>query len=223
MATISRPFTNATRTRRVAGSVAALLFAVGGLLPLSAGITEAHDLAVSFACNDADPSVPVLTINLGEFDDAYVNSVSASIDGTTVLPTTTFPTNFSATFPGGSPSASHTAEVIVLASDDPTGAQGFSKTFELSVERCDGVTPTPPSTAPSTPPSASPTGSVLAATGRPRPTVPATSTVDQPPTNGSSSSLGFLLILFAVVALVIGFAPISSRRQPSRAETRRRR
>jgi len=218
LATISRPFTNASRARRVAGSVAALLFAVGGLLPLSAGITEAHDLAVSFACNDADPSVPVLVINLGEFDSAYVNTVTASIDGTTVLPTTTFPTNFSATFPGGSPSAAHTAIVAITASDDPTGAQGFTKTFDLSVDRCDGATPTPPSTAPS----ASPTGSVLAATGRPHPTVPATSTANQTPTSGSSSSIGFLLILFAVVALVIGFAPISRRRQPSRAETRRR-
>jgi hypothetical protein len=210
-------------SRRVVGSAAAFLFAVAGLLPLSAGIVEGHTLAASLACNDASPSVPVLTIDTSEYDPTFTNTVEASIDGVEVLPTTVFATAYSGTFAGGDPFATHTAVVKIHTNEDNEGTQGYTKTFDLSVDPCDTATPTPPSSAPSTPPSASPTGSVLAATGRPRPTVPATSTEAQTPTSGSSSSIGFLLILFAVVALVIGFAPVSNRRRPSRVETRRRR
>jgi hypothetical protein len=223
LATFSRPFQAAARSRRVTGSVAALFLAVAGLLPLSAGIVQAHGLAASFACNDANPSVPVLSVDMSDFSTGVTNSIMVTIDGAVILPTTDFTVNYSNTFPGGDPTAAHVAVVTVFAGDDPTGSQGFSKTFNLSVPACQDATPTPPSTAPSTPPSASPTGSVLAATSKPRPTVPATSADAQTPTSGSSSSIGFLLILFAVVSLVIGFAPISSRRQPNRAETRRRR
>jgi len=209
-------------SRRVAGSAAALLFAVAGLLPLSAGVVQAHELAATLTCNDADPSVPVLSISMTDYDPTFTNTIEASIDGVEVLPTTTFAVNYTGSFPGGDPFSAHTAVVKVHTNEDNEGTQGYTKEFDLSVDPCQTAPSTPPSTAPSTPPSASPTGSVLAATSKPRPTVPATSTDAQTPTSGGSSSIGFLLILFAVVALVIGFAPISRRRQPSRAETRRR-
>ena len=205
-------------SRRVAGSAAAFLFAVAALLPLSAGVVQAHELAATLTCNDGDPSVPVLSIAMTDYDPTFTNTIEASIDGVEVLPTTTFAVNYTGSFPGGDPFAAHTAVVKVHTNEDNEGTQGYTKEFDLSVDPCQTATPTPPTT----PPSASPTGSVLAATGRPHPTVPATSTASQPPTSGSTSSIGFLLILFAVVALVIGFAPISRRRQPSRAETRRR-
>ena len=223
MAISSRTFREATRSRRVAGSAAALLFAVAGLLPLSAGIVQAHDLAVTFSCSDADLSVPVLTIDLTEFDPTFTNTVTASIDGTTVLATTTFPDAYTGTFPGGSPTASHTAIVAVTASDDPTGSQGFTKTFNLSVDPCQTVPSSAPSSAPSTPPStapsSAPSGGVEAATATP----PATATVDSSAPTGTSSGFGFLMILFAVVALVVGFAPVGSRRKVNATTKTRRR
>jgi hypothetical protein len=223
LATISRPFQGVTRSRRVAGSVAALFLAVGGLLPLSAGIVQAHGLAASFACNDANPSVPVLSVAMSDFSTGVVNSIMVTIDGTVVLPTTTFATDYSNTFPGGNPTAAHTAVVTVLAGDDPTGSLGFSKTFNLSVDACQDATPTPPTTAPSRAPSSSPSGGVLAATSRPHPTVPATSTTDQGTGSSPTSSIGFLLILFAVVVLVVGFAPLPTRRRAISPSVRRRR
>ena len=227
MATFSNPFQGPTRSRRVAGSVAALFLAVGGLLPLSAGIVQAHGLAASFSCNDANPSVPVLSVDMTEFSAGVTNSIMVTIDGTVVLPTTTFSTDYSNTFPGGDPTAAHTAVVTVLAGDDPTGSLGFSKTFNLSVDACQDATPTPPSsppsTAPSRAPSSSPSGGVEAATSRPRPTVPATGTVDQAPPSSPTSSIGFLLILFAVVVLVVGFAPLPNKRRRANPSVRRRR
>jgi hypothetical protein len=219
LATFSSRFQSAARSRRVAGSVAALFLAVGGLLPLSAGIVQAHGLAASFACNDANPSVPVLSVDMTDFSTGVVNSIMVTIDGTVVLPTTTFTTNYSNTFPGGNPTAAHVAVVTVLAGDDPTGSLGFSKTFNLSVDACQDASPTPPTTAPSS----SPSGGVLAATSRPHPTVPATSTTDQGTGSSPTSSIGFLLILFAVVVLVVGFAPLPTKRRTVSPSVRRRR
>jgi len=207
----------------VAGSVAAFLLAVGGLLPLTAGIVQAHDLSATFACSDADPSVPVLTIAMSEFDPTFTNTISASIDGTSVLATTTFGDAYSGSFLGGDPSVAHTAIVNVVSGDDPTGSQGFTKEFDLSVGPCEDAPSSAPSTRPSTAASASPSGGVEAATSRPRPTVPATSTVNQAPPSSPTSSLGFLLILFAVVVLVVGFAPMPTRRRAVNPSIRRRR
>jgi hypothetical protein len=227
LATFSRPFQGATRSRRVAGSVAALFLAIGGLLPLSAGIVQAHNLAASFACSDANPSVPVLSVAMGDFSTGVINSIMVTIDGTVVLPTTTFTTAYSNTFPGGDPTAAHTAVVTVLAGDDPTGSLGYTRTFNLSVDACQDATPTPPtttpSTAPSIAPSSSPSGGVLAATSRPHPTVPATSTTDQGTPSSPTSSIGFLLILFAVVVLVVGFAPLPTKRRAISPSARCRR
>lgn len=219
MATIRRPFQGVVRSRRAAGSVAAFLLAVGGLLPLTAGIVQAHDLSATFACSDADPSVPVLTIAMSEFDPTFTNTISASIDGTSVLATTTFGDAYSGSFLGGDPTSAHTAVVNVVSGDDPTGSQGFTKEFDLSVGPCQDA----PSSAPSTAASASPSGGVEAATSRPRPTVPATSTVDSSSPSNPTSSVGFLLILFAVVVLVVGFAPMPTKRRAVNPSIRRRR
>ena len=215
MAISSRTFREATRPRRVAGSAAALLFAVAGLLPLTAGVVQAHDPEAFLACNDATPSVPVLTISVTDYDPTFTNTVEASIDGVEVLPTTTFGVDYANTFPGGDPFAAHTAVVKVHTNEDNEGTQGFTKTFNLSVDPCQTATPTPPST----PPSSKPSGGVEAATATP----PATATVDPSAPTGTSSGFGFLMILFAVVALVVGFAPVGSRRKVNvTSKTRRR-
>ncbi|HEY2888490.1 MAG TPA: hypothetical protein VGJ17_07730 [Candidatus Limnocylindrales bacterium] len=203
----------------MAGSAAALLFAVAGLLPLTAGVVQAHDPEAFLACNDATPSVPVLSISVTDYDPTFTNTVEASIDGVEVLATTTFGVDYTGSFPGGDPFAAHTAVVKVHTNEDNEGTQGFTKTFNLSVDPCQTATPTPPSTPPSTAPSSSPSGGVEAATATP----PATATVDASAPTGTSSGFGFLMILFAVVALVVGFSPVGNRRKVNATSTTRRR
>lgn len=215
MAISSRTFREATRPRRVAGSAAAVLFAVAGLLPLTAGVVQAHTLDATLTCNDADPSVPVLTITTSDYEPTFTNTVEATIDGSEVLPITTFSTAYSGTFPGGDPFVAHTAVVKIHTNEDNEGTQGFTKEFDLSVDPCQ----TRASTPPSTPPSSKPSGGVEAATATP----PATATVDPSAPTGTSSGFGFLMILFAVVALVVGFSPVGNRRKVNATtETRRR-
>ncbi len=227
MATIVNPFRDATRRRRVAGSAAALLFAVGGLLPLSAGVVQAHDLSATFTCSDSDASSPVLSIHLGDFGATFTNTVAASIDGTSVLATTTFLTDYSATFPGGDPTVGHSAEVVVFAGDDPDGSKGFTKTFELTVGHCQ----TPPSSAPSDAPSSAPstapseaastrpTGGVEAATATPRVTLPATSTGATP---SGPTGAGFPITLAVLIGLALWALLFAPEQVVSRLRRRRR-
>ena len=231
MATIVKRFRDATRRRRVAGSAAALLFAVGGLLPLSAGVVQAHDLSATFTCSDSDASSPVLSIHLGDFGATFTNTVAASIDGTSVLATTTFLTDYSATFPGGDPTVGHSAEVVVTAGDDPDGSKGFTKTFELTVGHCQ----TPPSSAPSTAPSSAPstapstapsevastrpTGGVEAATATPRVTLPATSTGATP---SGPTGAGFPITLAVLIGLALWALLFAPEQVVSRLRRRRR-
>jgi len=231
MATSRRTFRDATRIRRVAGSGAALIFAAAGLL-LTAGVVSAHELAASLTCGENNS--PGLNIALGDFSADVTNTVAASIDGVSVLPVTTFTTSYTSQIPAGDATVGHTAVVNVTAGDDPTGSNGWTREFDLTVDPCQDATSTPPSsapstapssapsTAPSTAPSASPSGGVEAATATPHATVPATGTADQAPPSGPSSSLGFLLILFAVVALVAAFAPVATSQGPTGTKPRRR-
>jgi hypothetical protein len=143
--------------------------AAGGLLALAAalvaipGIASAHYLTVSLSCSSQNS--PTLTIVLTQYTTPTVghhNSVSASIDGTSVLSTTDFTNAYSNTFSAGSPYTSHTAQVIVYAWDDPTGSHGWTKTFNLSTNACKTATPSPtpthtPSPTPTHTPSPTPT------------------------------------------------------------------
>ena len=114
--------------------------AIVGLLLVTAGIASAHNPNASLSCNNGSP---VLNINLTQYQSAYTNTVSASIDGTSVLATTTFGSSFSTSIAAGSPYVAHTAQVIVKAGDDPTGSKGWSRTINLSSEACLAPTPTP--------------------------------------------------------------------------------
>ena len=96
--------------------------AAGGLLALAAalvaipGIASAHNLTVSLSCNSQNS--PQLTIVLTQYSTptgGNHNTVSASIDGSSVLSTTNFTNNYSGTFGAGSAYTSHTAQVIVFA------------------------------------------------------------------------------------------------------------
>ncbi len=122
--------------------------AIVGLLLVTAGVVSAHNPNASLSCNNGSP---VLNINLTQYQSAYTNTVSASIDGTSVLATTTFGSSFSTSIAAGSPYVAHTAQVIVKAGDDPTGSKGWSRTINLSSEACLAPTPTPKSTPTPTP------------------------------------------------------------------------
>ena len=124
-------------------SRALILPTIAGLLLVTAGIASAHNPNASLSCNDGNP---VLNISLTNYQAAYHNTVSATVDGTSVLPTTTFGASFAQSFSAGSPYIAHTAQVIVLAGDDPTGSKGFSRTINLTSEACLSPTPTPKST-----------------------------------------------------------------------------
>jgi hypothetical protein len=135
------------------------------------GVTSAHTPSATLTCNVDNQ--PVLTISLTLYNGSHYgnslevqNTVSASIDGSSVLATTDFPDHYSGTFSAGSPYVSHTAEVIVFAYDDPLGIHHYTKTFELSTKNC--LTPTPSPTLPPTP--------------TPTPTLPPTPTPTLPPT-----------------------------------------
>ncbi len=122
--------------------------AIVGLLLVTAGVASAHNPNASLSCNNGSP---VLNINLTQYQSAYTNTVSASIDGTSVLATTTFGSSFSTSIAAGSPYVAHTAQVIVKAGDDPTGSKGWSRTINLSSEACLAPTPTPKPTPTPTP------------------------------------------------------------------------
>ncbi|MGH2512071.1 MAG: hypothetical protein ACRDGQ_05240 [Candidatus Limnocylindrales bacterium] len=209
--------------------------AVAGLLLMTAGIATAHNPNASLSCNDGTPT---LTIDLTEYEAGYTNTVSASIDGTSVLAATTFATDYSNSFDAGSPYVSHTAQVVVAAGDDPTGSEGWSKTINLQSPACLEPTPTPsptPTPTPTATPTPTPTGSALptdsaspsptggveAATATPRVTAPSTSTIDQAPPSGPGGSIGFIIALFAAIAVVAAFAPFKFRRQTTGRNARR--
>ena len=155
----------------------------GGLLALSAalitipGIASAHTPQVSLSCSRQ--GAPELNIDLSNYSSPASgkhNTVSASIDGVTVLATTNFSTSYSHTFGAGSPYESHTAHVVVYAWDDPTGSHGWSKTFDPTTDNCQKPTPGPtptPTPSPTPTPTPSPT---------PTPTEPPTPTPTETPT-----------------------------------------
>ena len=148
-----------------------------------AGIATAHVPQATLICSTGNP---VLSISLTYYSHSTTqhNTVSASIDGTSVLSTTNFDTSYSNSFSAGSPFVSHAAQVVVHAWDDPTGSHGWSTTINLSASSCQTPTPTPtpthtptptatPTTPPTTPPTTRPTTP---------PTTPPTATPTTPPT-----------------------------------------
>jgi hypothetical protein len=234
---------------------ALILPAIAGLLVATAGIATAHNPNASLSCNNGSP---VLNISLTLYQASFTNTVAATVDGATVLPTTTFGASYSGSFSAGSPYIAHTAQVVIKAGDDPTGSKGFSRTINLSSAACLAPTPTPkptptptptptpaptptptptatPTPTPTPAPTPTPTGSVLpsesaspspsggveAATATPRATPPSTGTIDQASSGGPGGSIGFVVALLAAIALVVGFAPIRNRRQPSGRNLRR--
>jgi hypothetical protein len=115
-----------------------------------AGIASAHTPQVALVCQQGNPK---LTITLSYYTNHYYlnNTVSASIDGSSVLSTTNFKTSYSGSFNAGSSYLSHTAQVVIYAWDDPSGSHGWSKTINVSANACKNPTPSPTPTKTPTP------------------------------------------------------------------------
>jgi hypothetical protein len=146
--------------RQVAALVAGSLLALATALVAVPGIASAHNPNASLSCNTSHS--PVLTISLTNYNGAtgHHNTVSASIDGVSVLSTTNFAGSYSNTFSAGSPYTSHTAQVVVFAWDDPSGVHGWTTTINLSTRGCQSSTASPtsvPTASPTSVPTASPT------------------------------------------------------------------
>src|SRR5664280_2167366 len=112
-------------------------------------MVAAHTPTVLLACSQGNP---VLSINLANYNNSggNHNTVSASIDGSSVLSTTNFFTSYSNAFSAGSSYSSHTAQVIVFAWDDPFGVHGYTGVFNRTVPACKTATPSPTHTATAT-------------------------------------------------------------------------
>jgi hypothetical protein len=224
-----------TTRRFTKASIAVLLGAA--LFAAIAGTATAHVPSASLTCNsDHQPQLLIsLTSYTSNSQHLNQNTVSASIDGVSVLSTTHFGSSYSHTFSAGSSLVGHTAQVIVFAWDDPTGSHGWTTTINLTSGYCQKPTstPTPTATPTATPtPTPTPFESFQGETATP----PATATpyesfegvtgapdgsITPPPTstgsNGSTSGstpLTALLICFAFGGL--GVAAVEAQRRTVR-------
>lgn len=189
---------------------------------LASGTVSAHNPSASLSCGDGGP---VLHIGLTNYNGTHDNTVSATIDGTSVLAVTDFGSSYTGSFNAGSSFDAHTAVVNVTAWDDPTGSHGWTIAYDLSVPACQQATP-PPSPTPSTTPDPTPTpvpsveptptpsvapspSPVVTPTPRvtPAPTPPATSTDGQSPESGGAITFAQLLVTFMagiVLGIIVG-------------------
>jgi uncharacterized membrane protein YtjA (UPF0391 family) len=181
--------------RRIAALLTGSLVALTAALVGFTGIAAAHTPQATLTCVQGSP---VLSISLQYYSHSSSshNTVSASVDGSSVLSTTNFDTSYAHTFPAGSSTASHTAQVKVYAWDDPTGSHGWTTTLNLSAPACQHPTPTPtpthtptptatPTATRTAPPTESPTATPTApptATPTATPTAPPTETPTATPT-----------------------------------------
>ena len=182
-----------------------------GLLLTFAGIASAHTPSASLTCEGG------LKVDLSLYETAGANTVSVSIDGVAVAGSPfTFSDSYSNTWPVAPATTAHTAKVVVLAWDDPTGSNGWSKTFDLSIDACQQPTATPvPTATPTAKPTATPkpTGTVEGNTGVPEITPPPTDTLGNASTGTGS---GLPMILAAVAALILAVLFVTPARKRSR-------
>jgi hypothetical protein len=132
---------------------------------VAAGTVDAHNPSATLTCVEGSPS---LHIGLSNYNGNVANSVSWGIDGASDSAPLAFSTSYTNLINAGSPFVGHTAQVVILAGDDPTGSHGWTITYNLSVDPCQDATPAPPTPTPT--PTATPTPEVTP-TPVPTPTV----------------------------------------------------
>jgi hypothetical protein len=229
--------------RRFTRASIAVLFGAA-LMAVFAGTAAAHVPSANLTCNaDHQPQLVIsLTAYTSNSSHLNQNTVSASIDGVSVLSTTNFGTSYSHTFSAGSAFVGHTAQVIVFAWDDPTGSHGWTKTINLDSSNCQkppsspAPTATPTSTPTATPtptPTPTPFQSFQGETATPDPTAtpfqsfqgetatPAASLTPPPTSTGSGGSGNGSTPLFALLICVafggLGLAAVQGQRRSARS------
>jgi hypothetical protein len=132
-----------------------------------AGVASAHALSVTLTCENG------LKVDLRAYNGTNPNTVSVSIDGVAVEGSPfSFGTTFLRSWPVTPATVTHTAEVVIVAWDDPTGSKGWSRTYNLSLPVCEAPPTEEPTTPPTEPPTEEPTE---------EPTTPPTEPPTEPP------------------------------------------
>ena len=179
-------------------------FMVVALLAVYAGTAVAHSSSAWLTCQSG------LEVYVWAYEttDGQSNTVSVTIDGVEVANSPfTFGASFSHTWPVPPATAGHAAVVTIVAWDDPTGTEGWTRTIELNIKACEEVTQ---------PPTATPSGTVEAETGTPEPS--GTTKVTLPPTDSVASNdqssgpgSGLVLVLGLLAGASVAILPTSRR------------
>lgn len=157
-----------------------------GTVLVAAPTASAHVDAIVASCEAG------VVINLTDYNDGGINTISVSIDGSVAL-STSFGAGISTTVPFGDPFATHSYRVVVRAWDDPdsvigwsfdTGVRGIPVCAELPVTSAPVTTAAPATTAvaPVTTTTLVAGGSVSSSTVAPTPTTAPTTTPATTPT-----------------------------------------
>ena len=204
-------------------------FMVVALLAVYAGTAVAHSSSAWLTCQSG------LEVYVWAYEttDGQSNTVSVTIDGVEVANSPfTFGASFSHTWPVPPATAGHAAVVTIVAWDDPTGTEGWTRTIELNIKACEEVNQPPVTEPPVTeppvteppvtqppvtqPPTATPSGTVEAETGTPEPS--GTTKVTLPPTDSVASNdqssgpgSGLVLVLGLLAGASVAILPTSRR------------
>lgn len=156
--------------RKRAGVIAAAGFTTLIGAGIFASPASAHVPTWSNTCNS-------VTVGLTDYNGNATNTVEVKADGKDIIPVTSFGQSFSDTVALPDHTASISLELIVKASDDPQGKQGWSVDRTATADACQ-TTPPPTSPPPTSPPPTSPAPSTSAtpSPSHSAPVVPAPST-----------------------------------------------
>lgn len=119
----------------VLGAVTTMVAAL--MIGVFAGTASAHTVAASASCQ------PGVRVDLSNYDNSvgHVNHVTVTVDGVVKIDQN-FGSAYGVTVPVPQDSSVHTWTVAVTAWDDPTGSNGWTKTYQGRVGPCDTTPPT---------------------------------------------------------------------------------
>ncbi|MEU6174789.1 LAETG motif-containing sortase-dependent surface protein [Streptantibioticus parmotrematis] len=200
---------NSTRRSRkraaaIAGSGLAALVGTA----VMASPASAHVPQWTYTCDSVH-------VHLQSYDAHAHNTVEVTADGKDLLPATAFKSDFADTLTLAAHSSPVALKLIVRASDDPTGAKGWSveKTATAPVCQSGSPTPPPPSSSPTPPPSASGTPTPSAGTSAPVAVPSPSSTSPGLAETGASSTTPVVAGIGAAVVLAGGALLVVGRRR----------
>ena len=155
-----------------------------------------------------------LKVILAQYNSGATNTVTAWIDSVQVSGSPfSFGSSFSQNWPVD-PTVAHAAKVMVYTSDDPSGTNGWTRTFWRTLQACQKPTDAPtdaPTLEPVVTPTPTASGTVVPATGTPGVTPPATDSIAGDG-DGSGPGSGLALVLILLGGASIALLPVTSRR-----------